>query len=201
MYVASRLMTLEMSERIRVEAPWLFIAFKERNVKETRGLPGNNPRILEYLSTVPGLKNIPHKMKVTIDGKSQKVNSGFKLSDVDETSWCACFVKWCLQGAGVSTLGMSASAQSWERFGTPLLKPRLGAITVIYKKPSSATARMTSSGYHVSFYAGGPPNNPTLFGGNQDNRVCAKEFPGHKVMAYRWPSFFMPAWKTATFVA
>jgi hypothetical protein len=37
---------------------------------------------------------------------------------------------------------------------------------------------MTASGYHVAFYLRGPAHAPTLFGGNQGDKVCAKTFHG-----------------------
>jgi len=46
---------------------------------------------------------------------------------------------------------------------------------------------MTTSGYHVGFYVGGPAQFPVLLGGNQSNKVCRRQFIGWNVLAYRWP--------------
>jgi len=85
---------------------------------------------------------------------------------------------------------MTARARGWTYFGLRLDTPRLGAIAVVYKK--HANAATTSSGYHVAFYLGGSKHAPTLFGGNQGNKVCAKQFHGWMVKGYRWPSTFRP---------
>ena len=86
---------------------------------------------------------------------------------------------------------MNAGAQTWMNFGFGLDQPRLGAITIVYRK--HANAATTSTGYHVAFYLGGPAHAPTLFGGNQGNQVCAKAFHGWFVKGYRWPSTFQYA--------
>jgi uncharacterized protein (TIGR02594 family) len=174
--------------RSRAEAPWLAIAIGEQGTKELPGLGENNPRIVEYISTFAYLKKTDY---LVTDPKShKKVSSGFKMGDVDETAWCACFVAWSLRRAGQPTIGMSARARDWTNFGLRLDTPRLGAIAVVYKK--HANAATTSSGYHVAFYLGGPKHGPMLFGGNQGNKVCAKQFHGWLVKDYRWPSTFQP---------
>ncbi len=186
---ASFLPTLQLVERCRAEAPWLAFAIAEQGTKESPGLGRNNSRILNYISAFPTLRNVDHLIR---DPKThKKVPSGFKMSQVDETPWCACFVAWCLGRAGQPAIGMTPGAQGWMNFGVPLLKPRMGAIAVVYKKGASAAT--TSSGYHVAFYLRGPALAPTLVGGNQGNRVCAKDFRGWSVKAYRWPSTFRPA--------
>lgn len=87
---------------------------------------------------------------------------------------------------------MTAAAKSWSQYGTPIFQPRVGAITVLRKEASSADASMTSSGWHVAFYIGGPAQAPTLLGGNQKNMVCRKLFKDYPVIYYRWPSDFVP---------
>lgn len=183
---------ISIFERCRVEAPWLAFAIAELGQKEGRGLERNNPRILEYISTFPYLKEIFYQVK---DPKTKKlVSSDFKMGAVDETPWCACFVAWCLRRAGHPTSGMNAGARTWRNFGLPMpiTTPRLGAIAVVKKHPSAATAATTTSGYHVSFYLHGPAHSPTLLGGNQGNEVCAKQFVGWTIVGYRWPSTFRP---------
>lgn len=185
----SFLPTFQLIERCRTEAPWLACAIAEQGTKELPGLGKNNGRILEYISIFPYLRRVDYL--VQDPKKHKKVPSGFMMSQVDETPWCSCLVAWCLGRAGQPAIGMNASAQRWMNFGLPLLKPQLGAIAVVYKKGASAAT--TSSGYDVAFYLGGPALAPTLFGGNQGNQVCAKDFRGWSVKAYRWPSTFRPA--------
>ena len=157
------------------EAGWIAVAETEEGQKEKAGLDANNPRILEYIATFPGLKNI-WKDKA----------AGLTLADVDETAWCACFVNWCLVRSGRPG-GPSAKAKDWLNYGTPLETPVPGAITVIYKKPKPSTTGFSPSGYHVAFYVSGGSGSVTLLGGNQRNMVCQKEFVGHAIMGYRWP--------------
>lgn len=159
------------------EAGWIAVAAEEEKlgVKEEPGLDANNPKILQYISTFPYLKNI-WKDKA----------AGLTMADVDETAWCACFVNWCLIRSGRAA-GPSARAKDWLNYGTPLDTPVPGAITVIYKKPKPSTTGFSPSGYHVGFYVSSSTGNVTLLGGNQRNSVCQKTFAGYAVQGYRWP--------------
>jgi uncharacterized protein (TIGR02594 family) len=158
------------------EAAWLPVAFTEDGQKEKAGEKRNNPRILEYLRTLPYLADI-----------ETSKGSQVYLSDVDETAWCACFVNWCMKGAGYTGYP-SARAKDWLKFGRALEEPVPGAITVVYKTPKTSADRMTTgSGYHVAFYLSGVGASLTLYGGNQRNRVCEKNFAGWEVQGYRWP--------------
>jgi uncharacterized protein (TIGR02594 family) len=158
------------------EAVWLPVAFAEDGQREKASLAKNNPRILEYLRTVPYLAQL-----------ETKEGSGIHLSDVDETAWCACFVNWCLINSGKGGYP-SARAKDWLKYGRALDTPLPGAITVVYKTPrTSADRKTTASGYHVAFYVSGTNASLTLFGGNQRNQVNEKSFAGWEVRGYRWP--------------
>jgi uncharacterized protein (TIGR02594 family) len=163
------------------EPPWITAARAEerRGVREIRGQAGNEPRILEYIATVPELATIPVSK-----------GSSTMMSEVDETSWCGCFVNWCLKHAGLPGYpGINAArARRWLDFGAPLVTPRPGAITVMYKQPGASTRGTTSSGFHVAFYTSGSGNSVTLLGGNQGNKVCEVPFRGWTVRGYRWPN-------------
>jgi len=78
---------------------WIKVACGEEGTSEKPGLDKNEARILEYLATVPGLANVKYK------------KTDHMMSDIDETAWCACFVKWCLIQAGKSK-GPGAQARS-----------------------------------------------------------------------------------------
>ena len=159
------------------DTPWITIARKERDagVAEYAGTNANNPRILEYISTFGYLSGIEYG------------NSGKKMSEVDETAWCACFVNWCLTKAGKGK-GPSARAKDWLNYGTALSEPKFGAICVVYHQPNSGNASTTSSGNHVAFYTGGNNSNLTLLGGNQGNKVSEKNYGAYwTVQGYRWP--------------
>lgn len=156
------------------EPSWLAVAAQELGVREASGLAANNPRILDYLSTVPGLSKLKH----VAHGKATQ----HLMSGVDETAWCACFVKWCLTQAGIKQGLRDARARSWRTFGSQST-PKVGAITVIYRTPFGDS----SSGWHVGFYVGGPPDAPALLGGNQNNMVCFSQYYDLKEIHYRWP--------------
>lgn len=156
------------------EPAWLAIASRELGVSEHKGLDDNNQRIIEFLATVPGLANHAYVDK----GEA----TTHKMSEVDETAWCACFVKWCLNQAGQKTDGFLAQARSWRNYGVETT-PKVGAITVIYRTPFQDT----STGWHVGFYVGGAPDAPALLGGNQGNKVGFSQYFDLKDYYYRWP--------------
>jgi uncharacterized protein (TIGR02594 family) len=157
------------------EANWLSVATDEDGNEELAGHEQNNPRILEYLGTVPALMKAKTGVK------------GIFAGQVDETAWCACFVNWCLSQAGARPYP-TAMAADWLKYGRALDVPVPGAITVVYKKPKTrADKKTTTSGYHVAFYVSGANGNLTLFGGNQGNKVCEKNFSGWALKGYRWP--------------
>jgi uncharacterized protein (TIGR02594 family) len=157
------------------EANWLGVATQEDGQDELAGAAENNPRIVEYLSTVPGLMKVKSSVPDVFAGQ------------LDETPWCACFVNWCLIRAGLPPYPR-AMAADWLKYGRGLETPLPGAITVVYKKPKTrADRKTTSSGYHVAFYVCGSGSTLTLFGGNQGNKVCEKNFAGWRVDDYRWP--------------
>lgn len=147
---------------------WLGIAAAEDGVAELPGTASNNPRILGYLATMPG------------------------LPPEDETPWCACFVTWCLLRAGVEVPtagGPTAAALSWAGFGTelPPASAPPGAIAVLFNRNKPAAT--TASGFHVGFLVELQPKGVVLRGGNQGNRVSQSLFasPAWELKALRWP--------------
>ena len=178
------------------EPPWLKIACQEeaKHIHEEAGLEKNNKRILEYIAMFPGLAKIEWMKTVTEmkDGKkiTKRVGSGKMMSEVDETPWCGCFVAWCLAQAGIKARGY-ATAIDWvaKQYGTeePIDKPRVGSIVVISHAVSKGIASTTTSGNHVGFYIGGPPDAPVLLGGNQADMVSRRQFKW-TVRGYRWPA-------------
>lgn len=98
------------------------------------------------------------------------------------TAWCAAFVNWCLSQAGVPKLGLG-TARAWLDFGTPLLHPTYGCITVI--KPSTSTGSTTG---HVAFFVEKNGAYLKLLGGNQGDKVTETQFHEGTVLGYRWPT-------------
>ena len=186
--VAHHVSLFDVHTRARIEAPWLSIALREIGQRELGGFERNNPRIVQYLDSFPYLASIAHLTKDPSDPSGRRrLPTGHMIGDLDETAWCAAFVNWCLREAKQSTAGMNAGAQTSKRYGSCLPEPRLGAVAVIYKKPSRKTASMTRTGWHVGFYLGGHRRTPVLLGGNQRDSVCSKTFFGYTTIEYRWP--------------
>ena len=132
-------------------------AQKELGVHETGD---NNPRILEYLRSCD------------LDESDQ---------ETEGTSWCSAFVNWCIQQSGGKGT-RNAMARSFQSWGRKLDKPEKGCIVVLWRgSPLAETG-------HVGFfygYSNGDTSKLILLGGNQDDRVCFKEYPTSRVVAYR----------------
>jgi len=147
-----------MSDRsLRSSEPvWMEIARREIGVKELPG-PGDNPRVVEY-----------HKATT------------LRASE-DAVPWCASFVSWCLESAGVEST-FSARARSYESWGKALARPLIGCVVVLSRGPNPAQG-------HVGFYAGSHgPDHVKILGGNQGDAVSISAFPRRKVLGYRWPT-------------
>jgi uncharacterized protein (TIGR02594 family) len=121
----------------------------------------DNPRILAYLNST------------TIKG------TPFALHD--ETPWCAAFVNYCIEHAGMRGTKL-ANARSWLAWGVPLQLPRLGCIA-IFKDDK----RGPKSG-HVGFYVTDTELQIHVYGGNQGNRVGMQPRLKVDLLGYRWPA-------------
>lgn len=143
------------------DPPWLRVAFDEyaAGIAEVAG-PRANSRILEYFSRTWQ----PH---TDDSGK--------------ENAWCAAFVTFCLEEAGVKTQ-KAVGARSYEAFGEPAPLFR-GAIVVLERDGQK----------HVTFLVGSDRDlwNHVYLGGNQANRVSLAAFPHHRVVAVRKPKGFV----------
>lgn len=96
----------------------------------------------------------------------------------DEIAWCASFVNWCLNKAGVVGTRSSA-ARSFMDWGEEVDEPMVGDVVVFY--------RGSRSGWqgHVGFYAGEKGSKILVLGGNQNNRVCYQYYSKSKLLGYR----------------
>lgn len=131
---------------------WVQIALAEQGQAEQAGA-AHNPRIVEYHAT-----------------------TGFRAKD-DETPWCASFVGWCLEQAGLKSTA-SAAARSYETWGVHLAQPVLGAVITFTR----------AGGGHVGFYMGQRDGKWLILGGNQSNRVSIAPYDPNRMTAIRWPS-------------
>lgn len=136
------------------EPPWLTIARAEMGEREVRGAAAN-ARIIEY-----------HKA-TTLRSQS------------DEVPWCASFVNWCFQGAGIRATG-SARALAFAPWGVFLHEPRLGCVAVIEHPGGKG---------HVGFVVGRAAESEHLYllGGNQRDSVSIKRVARVEILGFRWP--------------
>ena len=137
------------------EPAWLTIARREVGVRERFGA-AHNTRILQY-------------------------HAATRLhAAADEVPWCAAFVCWCLESAGVAST-RSALASSYAKYGQPCdLKD--GAIVVFGKADTDAGGTG-----HVAFCVGMEGDDVLVLGGNQHNSVSIAKRPKSRIVAIRWP--------------
>lgn len=143
-------------------ASWMDIARAEIGQSEVVGQQ-HNRRILEYHATT------------TLRAGS------------DEIAWCASFVNWVMQQAGV-TGTRSAAAASWINWGQATTA-REGAIIVI-RNAAAAGSSLTTSGNHVGFLVEQTERHYIVLGGNQSNQVKISQFrrSSWQLRALRWPT-------------
>ncbi len=98
----------------------------------------------------------------------------------DETPWCAAFVNWVLENAGVDGTG-SAMARSFMRWGEdiPFAQAKPGDIVVLWRKSK------TSASGHVGFLQAFEGRYIRILGGNQGNRVSSKRYPLRRLLSVR----------------
>lgn len=138
-----------------VSFPWLKIAEAELGTKEVPG-KGNSERVLSYHAVT--------RLHAT----------------EDKIPWCASFVSYCLEKAGVRST-KSARALSYEHYGRRLSDPVVGCIAVLKR----------TGGGHVGFYVGTNLDGKIrLLGGNQSDSVCYANYSPDKVVAYVLPSSY-----------
>lgn len=137
------------------EPKWMQIARDEIGVKEHKG-DDDNPRIVEY------------HQHTSLHAKN------------DETPWCAAFVNWVLDKAGLNT-PHRANARSFLTLPNRC-DPKEGAIAILSRPPSPTDG-------HVGFIVSLRPEDRTflLLGGNQGDAVSIKEFALDRIIDCRWP--------------
>ena len=99
--------------------------------------------------------------------------------DHDAVPWCASFVNWCVEQAGLKGSD-SKLARSWLGWGEPINTPRPGCLVVLERGPAPQG--------HVGFFVGATPGFVRLLGGNQGDRVSIDSFSAERVIGLRWPS-------------
>lgn len=141
------------------EPRWLGVARREICTRQSPDKNNPNPRIVEY-----------HQ------------STSLRAQD-DTTPWCASFMSWVLEQAGVRST-RSARAKSYLEWGNALDQPRVGAIAVFHRGPGQPTS---SGPGHVGFFVEDRGESIGLLGGNQGNHVNIRSYGKGRLMAYRWP--------------
>jgi uncharacterized protein (TIGR02594 family) len=104
---------------------------------------------------------------------------------VDDVSWCASFVSWCLEMGGVSST-KSKTAASYTAWGVAC-ELKFGA--VVFFGTQDKDAGHTG---HVGFCVGVSGEDVFLLGGNQNQRVEIGVRKKANVTAIRWPMGVVP---------
>lgn len=143
------------------------------------GVPDDAPPWFAGLYADLGLKEITgkkHNPKVVAYFR----DAGFAGIKDDETAWCAACVNAHLERAGYQG-SKSLAARSFERWGKPLAKPRVGCIVPMW--------RGSKTGWqgHVGLYVGETKTHVLVLGGNQGDAVSIAKYPKSRVLGYRWP--------------
>ena len=150
--------------------PWLRIALKDEGVAEIKGNQHNN-RILELFK----LAFLPFRR--------------------DEVAWCSAAVCAWLESAGIRST-RSGMAKSFLRWGRPIFEPKRGAIVVFDRgRPESHWGHVALCTDNNWVYKNNVKSLP-VFGGNQGDKACHKDYPAHKIhkdrksgelIGIRWP--------------
>jgi len=127
-----------------------------------------------------GTREIPGKVTAPIIA-TMLARLGAWWSD-DETPWCATFVSWCLQSAGLAPPKAFYRGRAFIKWGIhvgPVAIAPYGSIVVLER----------TGGHHVGFLTGVDTAARTihLLGGNQDNRVNFSPYDIRRVVAVRSP--------------
>lgn len=116
-HIADFASALPIFRSLDTRPAWIRIAQGEIGVRETDGAE-NTDRVMEFIRTC------------TVNFTEKKKQAWEKEGD-SGIQWCACFVNWCLQQAGITGLN-TAWAPSWEGWGRRIDGPQRGAI-VLFK--------------------------------------------------------------------
>lgn len=106
----------------------------------------------------------------------------------DSEPWCTLFVAFCLKNTlpNVELPTHLMWSRAFQKWGSPLTKPRLGAIMVYWRGKS-----IDEDLGHVGFYLGPglTPGYSRLINGNMSDSVRIADMPDNKLVpdGIRWP--------------
>lgn len=102
-----------------------------------------------------------------------------KKTSTDDIAWCASFVCYCLEMAGLKSTN-SKSARSYEKYGKHTDTPVFGDIVVFWRGSLSAGTG------HVALFAGfDSDGNIKCLGGNQHDEVNITVFSRARLLGFR----------------
>lgn len=130
------------------------IALSLHGEKEISG-SNHNPKIIEFF---------------------KKVNNAWVTND--ETAWCASFVGYCLEEAGLTST-KKLNARSYLEWGKETKTPKVGDIVVLW--------RGSKTGWegHVGFFIREDNGYIHILGGNQSNEVNISKYSKEQLLGYR----------------
>jgi len=96
----------------------------------------------------------------------------------DEVAWCSAFLNWCAMRGGYKRSN-KLDARSWLKVGKECFQPVIGDICVFWRESPDSWKG------HVGIYAGKREASIYVLGGNQNNMVCIKPYPEHRLLCYR----------------
>ena len=147
-------LVLELEASLEIPS-WMPVALAEKGVRVNSD-GASNPRVEEY-----------HRSTGSVD-----------LRDSDH--WCASFLNWCMQQAGLQGTN-SALARSWLSWGDPLAVPRYGCVVVLWRENPGC-----EKGY-AGFFLREDAECVYLFGRDQLGEVREHSYPRNMILGCRWP--------------
>lgn len=98
----------------------------------------------------------------------------------DEVSWCSVFISYCAKKAGLSYT-KKATAKSWLDYGQKIRNPEPGDLVVFWREDPDSW-----KGHVAIFLSIDPENNEIIcLGGNQDGKVCIRQYSEEYVAGFR----------------
>jgi uncharacterized protein (TIGR02594 family) len=162
--------------------PWIAVAQKEVGQREIAG-PEENPRILQYFSTLPIAENLatdPKVKRLPREQKEQRVKemiaAGEKPRD-DLHDWAWGFTEWTLNQAGISG-AKSSDPDEWLKWGSGTDDPKVGAVAIV----------KGSENNHIGFVVKVYDLTVDLLAGNQSNSVNISNVARSDIAGYRMPA-------------
>lgn len=130
-----------------------------------------------------GQKEIPGKGAGQSNKRIEEYHDSAGNPEPDDVPWCASFVSFCMANSDnpmiIESNLKSNRASDWMHWGEPIDNPPVGALCVM-------SPMVKGSSGHVGFFIKRNDQKVILFGGNQGDSVCEKDFPVNKIRSFRW---------------